>query len=229
MAELTSLYSGVAFSDPGGKTIVMSNFTYPTQSVVIRYTPVIPSFLALLPLSLNEVTTSLRMPILITISIVALSIPVLVADIAMHMLGLKSGRDNAPVKSLMKANLSWMDGNYIDVQLLGDKHCLQFLLTLFDLAAKVHEYKCAALWFGFQMVDKRGEGLATHMVTYLEANLDSGEFLGSINGAAGNCFCVAGGRKACEHGGGETRLERGDHVDRGFVERRHGRGKRSPL
>ena len=65
-----------------------------------------------------------------------------------------------------------MDGNYIDVELRGDKHRLQFLLTLFDLAAKVDEYKRAALWSGFQMVDKRWERLTTHMVTYLEANLD---------------------------------------------------------
>ena len=61
------------------------------------------------------------------------------------------------------------------------------------------------------------------------AGRPSDELLGSIDGAAGNCFGVAGRRKACEHRGGETLLERGDHVDRGFVERRHGRGERSPL
>ena len=65
-----------------------------------------------------------------------------------------------------------MDGNYIDVQLRGDKHRLQSFLTLFDLAAKVHKYKRTALWLGYQMFDKREKRLAAHMVMNPEANLD---------------------------------------------------------
>ena len=87
MAELISLYSGVDSSDAGGKMMVITNFTYMTQSVVIEYTPVIPSSLALRPLSWNEVTTSLGIPMRTTISIAALSMPVLAAAVEMQILG----------------------------------------------------------------------------------------------------------------------------------------------
>ena len=67
--------------------MVMTNLMYMTQSVVIEYTPVIPSSLALRPLSWNEVTTSLGIPMRTTISIAALSMPVLAAAVEMQILG----------------------------------------------------------------------------------------------------------------------------------------------
>ena len=88
MAELISSYSGVvAFSLAGDKMMVMTNLTYMLQSVVIEYTPVIPSSMALRPLSWNKVTASLGIPMRTTISIVALSMPVLAAAVEMQILG----------------------------------------------------------------------------------------------------------------------------------------------
>ena len=107
MAELISSYSGVvAFSLAGDKMMVMTNLTYMLQSVVIEYTPVIPSSMALRPLSWNKVTTSHGMPIRMNIFIVALSTPVFAAAVKMQMLGLNSGKKNSPVNSLMNPNLS---------------------------------------------------------------------------------------------------------------------------
>ena len=42
---------------------------------------------------------------------------------------------------------------------------------------------------------------------------------GSIDGAVGDCIGGASGRKTRKHGSGETLLERGDHVDGGFIQR----------